>query len=138
MLRGNLLHFDLILTVAWVEIIENLLTARPSIECCSCVELLRNSHDLRIDRELQTQRIQSTPFQIIPEVAMFFQSSLDSSPRQKQNRAEVEIVSNAARLIIDQWVGSDLINVLFAKVRVKQTCTRILGDLQEAFQRSRA
>src|SRR2546426_8014384 len=90
------LHFDLVIAIARIHIIELLLTGRPHIGHGGAVQRLRNSNDRALLRNPEPQIVQASPF---PRA---FHAGLTRCMNgYSDNRPKVEIVTDTSGLIID-------------------------------------
>ena len=104
MLGGDLLHFNLIIALSRVNVIELFFAAQSRIRRNAGVKRFGNSENFRIERKFQTQVIESPEFEPVINRSVFFKRLVSSVFRDQQDRAEIESIANAARLVVNQWV----------------------------------
>src|SRR5262245_36595610 len=138
MLRGDFLHFYLVVALSRVDVIENLLAARPQIGRDARVERFGNAKDPRLDRKLEPQVVQPAPANVWRDSAVIAQGLHDLFAREQNHRAEIEVVADGAELIIDQRMIRDLDAALLAEIGVDEGRARVARHLNESLRRARA
>src|SRR5207302_4385223 len=96
MRRCHALHFNLVIAIARIHIIELLLAGRPHIGERRAVQRLRNSHDRMLLRNPEPQIVQASPF---PRA--FYAGLTRCMNGHSDDRPKVEIVTDTSDLIVD-------------------------------------
>src|SRR5579859_6396820 len=100
-MRGrDALHFDLVITIAWIHIIEMLFAGRPRINHRGAVQRFGDALDRVLFRNPKPQVVQSSPFPAAVDSCLT--RGLNGHANQ---RAEVETVADAPALIVDSGMA---------------------------------
>ena len=125
MRRRDALHFDLVVAIARIDIVELLLTRRTRISGRRGVHRLGNPHDGVFFRNPQPQIVESSP---LPSAV---DSGLSRSiNRHGDDRAEVETVADAAALIVDTGMAD--------RVGIDPASAGIADDLRHSIEHARS
>src|SRR5262249_7868012 len=111
------------------------LPAGTHVERQTRIQRFRNAHDWCPARQLQAQIVQAAPAPGRGNGPMIAYGTLYSVPGDEDNRAEIEGVANAPRLLIDERVLNRLSRTPLAEVTVEQPCAGILRQVHEALER---
>src|SRR4029453_15569655 len=131
----NRFHFYLVVVLAGGDIIEDALPAGTHVERRTRIQRFRNAHDWCIARQLQAQIVQATPAPCRGNGPMIAYGTLYSVPGDEDDRAKIEGVADAPRLVIDERVLNRCSRMPLAEVTVEQPRTGILRQVHEALER---
>ena len=130
-LGAGCLHLDLHLPVFGVDIVEHLLAAAAGVALDIGIEILVDVEQLCLLRQLQPQVVESR----VAEVARHSRGSFAQGLCTKeQQRPEVEIVAQAARLVVDDRCLNQSTVGLVVRVGIEQSGSGIVGDAHHAFE----
>src|SRR5712691_7434019 len=135
MRRRNRFHFSLVVALAGGDVIEDALPAGTPVERRTRIQRFRNAHDWCTARQLQAQIVQAAPAPCRGHGPMSAYGTLYSVPGDEDDRAEIEGVADAPRLVIDEWVLNSFSRKPLAEVTVEQPRTGILRQVHEALER---
>src|SRR5262245_4431182 len=142
MLGADFLHFYLVVALSRIDVIENLLAARPQIVRGARVERFGNAKDRRVDRKFEPQVVKPAPANVRRDSAVVAQGLHDLFAREQNHRSEIEVVADGAELIIDQRMVRDLAwelgAALLAEIGVDEGRARVVRHLNESLRRARA
>src|SRR5881396_3859316 len=121
---GNLLHFDLIIAIPGIDIIELLQFGHTGFGAAGVVQRLRNSHDRTLFRNPQAQIVQASPSPTTIDSSLFccLNGYSDDWPK-------IEIVPNAAALVAD--------TSMIYRVRIDPTCSTVAFDVSHPVEHAR-
>src|SRR6185369_17218882 len=85
MLGCDLLHLDLIVTLPGINVIKLTLAARSAIRRDARVERFRDSQRGRVNRELQSQFVETCPLQSLIDCAVSGHCGVRSALRKKKH-----------------------------------------------------
>src|SRR5215471_3128131 len=135
MRRRNRFHFSLVVALAGGDVIEDALPAGTHVERRTRIQRFRNVHYWCPARQLQAQIVQAAPAPCRENGPMIVYGTLYSVPGEEDDRAEIEGVADAPRLVIDERVLDRFSLTPLAEVTVEQPRTGILRQMHEALER---
>ena len=129
MLGAGCLHLDLTATIAWINIVKNLLAALAGVELHIAIKEFVDVANVGKLRELETQVIESGKLIVGLHGCG---GLLETATAEEVNRAKVEVIAQTTELVVDH--GSLDCPTLghIIVVGIEHACLRVVGKFHKA------
>ena len=125
MCRSGLLHLDLHLTVAWVHVVELLHARGTGVEFFFRIEFLIDMEQFAAAAQEEAQGIEAC--MAVVALAGLHGKRMEQCCLDEQQRSEVEVIADAAQLVVDDGVGHTLAADEVEVVGIDHRCIAVGG-----------
>ena len=123
--RGSLLHLNLHLTVAWVHVVELLHARGTGVEFFFRIEFLVDMEQFAAAAQEEAQGIEAC--MAVVALAGLHGKRMEQCCLDEQQRSEVEVIADAAQLVVDDGVGHTLAVDEVEVVGIDHRCIAVGG-----------